>query len=71
LTDNEVVEIRTEYASGNANMPELADRYGVSVQRVSKIVRGESRLAAGGPVKAAAGRLLDGRTWDEFPEVQP
>ena len=44
----------------------IACDYGIAMQTVSKICRGErySRL-----VKKAAGRLLDGRVWDEFPEV--
>ena len=73
LTDDQVRALRESYAAREADMPTLAARYGVPVQRVSKIVRGLARKGAGGPVstenrgKTAAGRLLDGRTWDELP----
>lgn len=75
LTDAEVRAVRESYASGSEDMPTLARRYGVPVSRISRIVRGEARRGAGGPIstsnrgKAAAGRLLDGRTWDEVPRV--
>jgi hypothetical protein len=58
-------------------MKVLADYYNIPLARVSKIIRGESRIKAGGPVstenrgKARAGRLLDGREWNEMPGEQP
>lgn len=73
LADCDVKTIRTEYASGESDMPTLANRFDVPVQRISKIIRGETRVSAGGPIsvknrgKKSAGRHLDGRTWDEFP----
>ncbi len=76
IPDEFVAQIRTLYANGELDMPRLAERYGISIARVSKIIRGETRLSAGGPIskhnrgKAAAGRTLDGREWNEFPEVQ-
>ena len=76
LTDEQVVEIRTAYAGGLANMPTLAARFGIPSQRISKLVRGDTRKSAGGPIiggdkrrigKSRAGRLLDGREHSEFP----
>lgn len=75
ISDAAVKSIREEYASGLGDMQSLAAKYGISLARVSRIVRGESRKSAGGPTstsnrgKKAAGRTLDGRTWDEFPQV--
>lgn len=73
VPDSVVLEIRESYAAGIEDMPGLAKRFGLPVARVSKYIRGESRCRAGGPIstenrgKQAAGRLLDGRAWDEFP----
>lgn len=89
LSDREVAQIRLAYAQGGYTQAELAKRFGVSYQTISKIVRGERRAKQGGPIgdysnrrvshcyrdprtgrfvgKKAAGRLLDGRTWDELP----
>lgn len=72
LTDEQVRDLRQSYADGREDMPAISLRLGVPQARVSKIVRGETRASAGGPVskdnrKKAAGRLLDGRTWDEVP----
>jgi hypothetical protein len=50
LTDHQVRALRESYATREADMPTLAARYGVPVQRVSKIVRGLTRKGAGGPV---------------------
>jgi hypothetical protein len=69
LSDDHVVEIRTAYAGGLANMPTLAARFSVPFQLISKLVRGDTRKSAGGPITAGdkrrvgkrrAGRLLDG-----------
>lgn len=90
LTDNQVAQIRLAYDRGGYTQAQIAERFGVSHQAVSKIVRGQRRAKQGGPTKAedlrhagdhrdatgrfvgkkAAGRLLDGRTHDEFPEVR-
>lgn len=75
ISDEQVVALREKYACGAADMASLANEYGISLARVSKIVRGDVRKSAGGPTstsnrgKKAAGRTLDGRTWDEFPQV--
>lgn len=77
LTDAEVEIIRTEYVSGLADMPTLAKRFDAPIQRISKIIRGKTRLSAGGPISAnnrgkkGAGHLLDGQEWNQFPEVHP
>lgn len=74
ISDESVLSIREQYASGQADMPSLARAFGISVSRVSKFIRGESRRSAGGPIstdnrgKKSAGRLLDGREWSEFPK---
>jgi DNA-binding XRE family transcriptional regulator len=93
LTDKQVAEIRLAYSGGGYTQEQLAKKYGVSYQCISKIVRGERRRRQPGqtgnyehlrqrnivndPVtgrfvgKKAAGRLLDGREWNEMPEIEP
>lgn len=90
LTNKQVAEIRLVYATEDYTQEQLAKKYDVSFQCISKIVRGESRARQPGktgdyrhlrqrnpmrdPItgrfvgKKAAGRLLDGREWDEYPE---
>lgn len=91
LTDNKVAQIRLAYAKGGYTMVQLGERFGVTFQTISKIVRGQRRTKQGGPTtakdqrhdscdhdretgrfigKARAGRLLDGRTHDELPQVR-
>jgi len=66
ITDEDVRSIRSAYASGESNMPELASKYGIPVQRIHRFVTGGVRLKAGGPIskknrgKKRAGNLLDG-----------
>ena len=85
LTDNEVAQIRLAYSRGGYTQKELAGRFGITHQHVSKIVRAQRRPKQGGPVNAqdhrhvasdrdaetgrfvVAGRLLDGREWNEAP----
>lgn len=50
LTNNQVAQIRNGYASGHT-MQELADRFGISFQHVSKLVRGSRRRKQGGPTE--------------------
>jgi hypothetical protein len=74
LPDEAVRAIRERYARGEDGTT-LAAEFGIPYQRVYRYIRGETRRRAGGPIqqgnlrKPAAGRLLDGRTWDEYPEV--
>lgn len=71
LTDDDVRRMRDDYHGGD-HTGILAKRYGVSIQRVWKIVRGMTRRSAGGPIQEEplrAGRLLDGREHNEFPEA--
>jgi len=78
ISDEVVFQIRTLYSSGGADMPSLATRFDIPLQRISKMIRGETRLKAGGPIslkdhrvgKKTAGRILDGRTWDELPTTE-
>lgn len=52
LTDEQVVAIREEYATGAYTCAQLGDLHGVSGTHVSKIVLGKARAAAGGPIAA-------------------
>lgn len=52
LTDNQVAQIRLAYSKGGHTMAELADRFGVRFQHISRIVRGQRRPKQGGPVHA-------------------
>ena len=91
LTDREVAQIRLAYDGGGYTMESLAEKFGVTFQTISKIVRGKARQKQGGPVqekdlrhcvcerdlstgrfvgKNAAGRLLNGHEYNEFPEVK-
>jgi len=77
LSDHEIVAIRDAYQGGD-HTGILAKRYGVPVQYVWKIVRGKTRRSSGGPIqelplrlgKLRAGRLLDGREHNDFPEAR-
>lgn len=48
LTDEQVCQIRTMYASGQADMPTLAVSFGVPISRIHRFITGASRLKAGG-----------------------
>lgn len=85
LGDDDVRRIRSLY-SGGMCLYDLSNYFGVAMQTVSKIIRGESRIKAGGHIekidhrardssgrficKKAAGRLLHGQVWNEFPEAR-
>jgi hypothetical protein len=76
VSDDVVRSVREAYCGGLASMPELANKYHLPIARISRYVRGECRLSAGGPVStdnrvgtASAGRLLDGVTHDAFPDA--
>ncbi len=49
LTDAEVEAIRAEYVAGQVTQKSIAERFGVSHQSVSKILRGDRRKLQGGP----------------------
>lgn len=82
LSDQQVVAMRNAFSMG-CGLAELAAKYGIAVGYASKVVRGEKRKSSGGPIfpqdnrsratdgqfvgKRHAGRLLDGREWDEMP----
>ncbi len=91
LSNKQVAEIRLAYSSGGFTQKQLAEKYGVTFQTISKVVRGERREKQSGATgdykhlrqrsemqrdsgsgkfvgKKAAGRLLDDRTWDEYPK---
>ena len=48
LTDKDVKEIRSTYASNKMTQAEIAEKYQVAHQTISKIVRGDSRTKQGG-----------------------
>lgn len=57
LSNAEVEEIRISYFMGKIYQVDLATRYGVSFQTISKIVRGERRGTQKGPVDSSDHRL--------------
>jgi hypothetical protein len=50
LSDHEVARVRLAYASGGVTQQQLADRFGVRHQHISRLVRGERRATQAGPV---------------------
>lgn len=50
LTEDVVISIRTEYATGSFTQEELAIKYGVKKQTVGDIVRGRRWTNVGGPI---------------------
>jgi hypothetical protein len=50
LTDAEVKRLREEHAEG-ASIPELAQRYEVGEQHITRLTLGQQRLDAGGPIR--------------------
>lgn len=76
LSDDHVRGLRERYAAGEDGT-KLAAEFGIPFQRVYKLLRGETRRDAGGPMqtgslrgKKAAGRLLDGVPHDGFPPAE-
>lgn len=85
LTDNQVAQIRASYASGAFTQQQIAERFGVRHQHVSRIVRGQRRPKQGGQIHrhdlrrstgerdATTGRFI-GKPTDlrvqQFPEVR-
>lgn len=58
LSDNEVARIRLAYAQGGYTQAQLAERFGVAHQTVSKLVRGHRRPKQGGPTRDADHRHM-------------
>lgn len=50
LTDGQVRAIRRKYAKGSLTQRELGETYGLTSYAVGRIVRGEARADAGGPI---------------------
>ncbi|HOJ04138.1 MAG TPA: HNH endonuclease [Bacteroidota bacterium] len=79
LSDAAVREIRIRYAAGEDGTA-LAKEYGIPFSRAYRFIKGETRKGAGGPIQSGslrfnakrnrAGRLLDGRECNEFPEMK-
>lgn len=77
LTDNEVAQIRLAYSKGGYTQAALAERFGVSHQTVSRIIRGDRRQKQGGPTDAEdhrhaanpkdpiTGRFVEHNEWPE------
>jgi len=57
LNDATVRKIRARYAKGDVTMEALGTENGLSAHQVSKVVRGQVRPDAGGPVREARPRL--------------
>jgi hypothetical protein len=71
LLDHHVVAIRETYAKGFADTVALAGVYKIAPQTVWKIIKGKTRLSAGGPIQTGplrGRRLLNGVTHDARPE---
>jgi len=49
LSDHDIGAIRAAYAAGDVTMAALGDRFGCSLQHVSKLIRGERRPKQAGP----------------------
>lgn len=50
LIDNQVAQIRLAYNRGGYTMEQLAKRFEVRVQHISRVVRGQRRAKQGGPI---------------------
>ena len=57
LSNRDVAALRAMYAAGGHRQQDLAERFGVAFQTVSKIVRGERRDTQGGPMSAVDHRF--------------
>lgn len=73
LTDEEVRLVREKYDRREANIMMLAAEFGAPHQGIWKIIRGETRVGAGGPIQSGSlrgRRLLDGIEHNARPEVR-
>lgn len=50
LTDAEIVQIRLAYSSGDFTQQQLAKRFGVAHQHISRVIRGQRRPRQDGPI---------------------
>lgn len=50
MTDEQVVQARQAYATGEVTQRALAEQYGISPVGMHMILTGKSRLSAGGPI---------------------
>ncbi len=68
LTDDQVRTLRERYAAGEDGT-KLASDFGIPSQRVYKLLHGNTRRNAGGPIQTGGlrGKKADGRTHDGFP----
>lgn len=57
LTDNQVAQIRLAYSQGGYTQEQLAKRFGVAHQTISKIVKGQRRPKQGGTTKPGDNRF--------------
>jgi hypothetical protein len=51
LKNGQVAQIRLAYDRGGYTMAQLADKFGVSFQHISRLVRGTRRQVQGGPIQ--------------------
>lgn len=60
LTDAQVRKVREMYDHREANITMLSDEFGVPFQSIWKLIRGATRLSAGGPIQKGSlrGRRL-------------
>lgn len=69
LKDSQVVAIRMAYASGDFTQAEIAARFAVSCQCVSRIVRGERRTVQAGPTSDYTARRQFPVSRDEYGRI--
>lgn len=75
LSDDQVKQVRIAYATGKGDIKTLGELYGVPFQSIWKIIRGNVRKRAGGPIQTGSLRGGSRRTIDiaeneEFPLVR-
>lgn len=57
LTDNDIITIRSLFAQDSLSMPELAQRYNVTLASISNIIHGKIWKLTGGPISTDNMRL--------------
>lgn len=63
LTDQDVIDIRTMYASGDYTQIELAEQYGISRKGISNITTGFSHRNVGGPLTVNYSRKANNKIY--------